>query len=197
MAKETLSDKFDALSAREKKMLAAMAIIMPILVMAVISGLFSRSLGSIEDQTREYQKSLDLLAVAGPVYLKKQAPTDQNTLASLFTEEVLTDNPVKLTGFMAARATEAGVSPNSYDTEEIPLGGSSSDKSQPMLFENKVRVDIRATQINDLMRFLEVIERSGEPVVIKRIDLRGNSRVPGEVRARVEVSTFVKKKKEG
>ncbi|AWV87888.1 hypothetical protein [Bradymonas sediminis] len=197
MAKETLSDKFDALSAREKKMLAAMAIIMPILVMVVISGLFSRSLGSIEDQTREYQKSLDLLAVAGPVYLKKQAPTDKNTLASLFTEEVLTDNPVKLTGFMAARATEAGVSPNSYDTEEIPLGGSSSDKSQPMLFENKVRVDIRATQINDLMKFLEVIERSGEPVVIKRIDLRGNSRVPGEVRARVEVSTFVKKKKEG
>src|SRR5690554_4007911 len=197
MAKETLSDKFDALSAREKKMLAAMAIIMPILVMAVISGLFSRSLGSIEDQTREYQKSLDLLAVAGPVYLKKQAPTDQNTLASLFTEEVLTDNPVKLTGFMAARATEAGVSPNSYDTEEIPLGGSSSDKSQPMLFENKVRDDIRATQINDLMKFLEVIETSGEPVVIKRIDLRGNARVPGEVRARVEVSTFVKKKKEG
>src|SRR5690554_7565836 len=96
---------------------------------------------------------------------------------------------------MAARATEAGVSPNSYDTEEIPLGSASADKSQPMLFENKVRVDIRATQIDDLLKFLEVIETSGEPVVIKRIDLRGNARVPGEVRARVEVSTFVKKKK--
>jgi len=197
MSKETLSDKFEALSPREKKMLVAMAIIMPILVMIVISGLFSRSLGSIEDQTHEYQNSLDLLAVAGPIYLKNQAPTDQDTLAALFTEEVLADNPVKLTGFMAARATEAGVSPNSYDTEEIPLGSASADKSQPMLFENKVRVDIRATQIDDLLKFLEVIETSGEPVVIKRIDLRGNARVPGEVRARVEVSTFVKKKKEG
>lgn len=196
MAKETLSDKFDALSAREKKMLVGMAIIMPILVMIVISGMFSRSLGSIEEQTHDYQKSLDLLALGGPIYLKNQAPTDKNTLASRFTEEVLTDNPVKLTGFMAARATEAGVSPNSYDTEEKSLGGTSSDKSEPILFENIVKVDIRATQIDDFLKFLEVIETSGEPVVIKRIDLRANRRVPGEVRARVEVSTFVKKKKE-
>lgn len=196
MAKQTLSEKFEDLSAREKKMLVGMAIIMPILLMIVISGLFSRSLGSIEEQTRNYQNSLDLLALAGPAYLKNQAPTDKGTIPALFTEEVLTDNPVKLTGFMAARATEAGVSPNSYDTEEIPLGGASSDKSEPMVFERKVTVDIRATQIDDLMKFLEVIETSGEPVVIKRIDLRGNSRKPGEVRARVEVSTFVKKKKE-
>ncbi len=195
MANESLSDKFSELSEREKKMVIAMAVIMPLLAMVLVIGIFSNSLNSIEDQTRSYQQSLDLVRMAGPSYLKhKQASSQSGGLADIFTDKVLEDNPVKLTGFIAARANEAGVNPSSYDTEDIPIGSKSGDKSGPIIVEKKVKVDIRQVQIDDLLKFLEGIESSDQPVVIKRIDLRGRRRKPGEVRARVEVSTFIKKK---
>lgn len=190
----TLSEKFSELSDREKKMVIAMAVILPLLAMVLVIGVFSRSLTDIEDQTRSYQQSLDLVAAAGPTYLKSQQSADKDGMADIFTEEVLEDNPVKLTGFIAARANEAGVNPSSYDTEDIPIGSKSGDKSGPIIVEKKVKVDIRQVQIDNFLKFLEAIETSGEPVVIKRIDLRGRARTPGDVRARVEVSTFVKRK---
>lgn len=196
MAKETLGDKIAALNPREKKMLAAMALIMPILLMVVIIGFFNRSLGGIEDQTHTYQGSLELLAEGGPKYYSKQSRSDDGGVPTLFTDEIMTDNPVKLTSFIAARASEAGVNPNSYDSEDIAIGSSSSSKDTPTVTEKKLTVDIREAEIDKLLEFLQVIETSGEPVVIKRVDLRGNARSPGVVRARVEVSTYIKPKQE-
>lgn len=196
MTTDTMQDKINALSPREKRLLLIMGIIMPVLVMAVIIGLFNRSLTKVQDQTRAYQKSLDLLAATASYYRESQVSQDDGGIPALFTEEVLTKNPVKLTGFLAARASEAGVSPSSYDTEDIPLGSSSANKGQPIVTEKKISIDIRDTQVDDLLKFLRVIETSGEPVVIKRIDLRGNARTPGQVRARVEVSTYIKQKQE-
>jgi hypothetical protein len=192
--KAKLSESYAGLTDREQKLVMAMGIILPLLAVALVIGIFSRSLSDIESQARGYENSLDLLVAGAPAYLENQRGGEADGgLADLFTEEVLEDNPVKLTSFIASKATAAGVSVSSYDTEEIPIGSSSAENSEPIIVERRVTVDIRDAQHDDMLEFLEEIETSGEPVVIQRIDLRGKSREPGGVRARVEVSTFVKR----
>jgi hypothetical protein len=187
-----MSDAYSDLTDREQKLVIAMAIILPLVVLALVVGIFSRSLGDIESQTQAYENALELVAAGGPTYLKnKNAGEGSGGLADQFTEEVLTNNEVKLTSFIASKASAAGVKVSSYDSEEIPIG--SGDKSGPIIVEKRVKVDIRDAQHDELLKFLEEIETSGEPVVIKRIDMRGKHRSPGEVRARVEVSTFIKR----
>ncbi|QDG50118.1 hypothetical protein FIV42_05025 [Persicimonas caeni] len=187
-----MSDAYSDLTDREQKLVIAMAIILPLVVLALIVGIFSRSLGDIESQTQAYENALELVAAGGPSYLeKKNAGEGSGGLADQFTEEILTNNEVKLTSFIASKASAAGVKVSSYDSEEIPIG--SGDKSGPIIVEKRVKVDIRDAQHDELLKFLEEIETSGEPVVIKRIDMRGKHRSPGEVRARVEVSTFIKR----
>lgn len=189
-----LSESYSNLTDREQKLVVAMAIVLPLVVVALVVGIFSRSLGSIESQTQSYENALELVAAGGPAYLNsKNAGDGSGGLADQFTEEVLTNNQVKLTSFIASKASAAGVKVSSYDSEEIPIGSKSGDKSGPIIVEKRVKVDIRDAQNKDLLKFLEEIETSGEPVVIKRIDVRGKHRSPGEVRARVEVSTFIKR----
>lgn len=189
-----ISDGYSDLTEREQKLVVAMAIILPLVAITLVVGLFVRSLDSVESQTRAYENALELVAAGGPSFIEQQNEgNDADSLAAQFTEEVLTNNEVKLTSFIASKASSAGVKVSSYDSEEIPIGSKSGDKSGPLVIEKRVKIDIRDVQNDELLKFLEEIESSGEPVVVKRIDLRAKTRSPGEVRARVEVSTFVKK----
>lgn len=192
-----LSESFSNLSDREKKMVMAMAAVLPILAMALVLGIFNRSLDTIETNTRQYQQALDYLAMAGPEFAeKKSASQNQSGPAAYFTDEVLEDNELKLRTFLLTQASTAGIKISSLDSEEIPIGSKSGDKSGPIILEKRMKVDIRDAKHQDLLKFLEEIETSGEPVVIKRIDMRGKRRQPGEIRARVEVSTYVKQEQE-
>lgn len=189
-----ISESYSELTEREKKLVVAMAIVVPLVVLALVVGIFSRSLGDIESQTNSYENALELVAAGGPDFMKRQnTQSGAGGVPSLFTDEVMTDNEVRLTSFVASKATAAGVKVSSYDSEEIPIG-SKNDQSGPIIIEKLVKVDIRDAQHKDLLKFLEEIETSGEPVVIKRIDMRGMRRAePGEVRARVEVATYIKR----
>jgi type II secretory pathway component PulM len=190
-----LSDSYSGLTDREQKLVLAMGVIVPLVVITLVVGLFVRSLDDIESQTNSYENALELVAAGGPNFVKQQGQSnDADSLAAQFTEDVLTNNDVKLTSFIASKASSAGIKVSSYDSEEIPIGSASGDKSGPLVIEKRVKIDIRDAKHDAFLTFLEEIESSNEPVVIKRIDLRAKSRTPGEVRARVEVSTFVKKK---
>jgi type II secretory pathway component PulM len=189
-----MSEAYSGLTDREQKLVVAMGVILPLVAIALVIGLFVRSLDDVESQTRSYENALELVAAGGPSFVEqKNQGNDADSLAAQFTEDVLTNNEVKLTSFIASKASAAGVKVSSYDSEEIPIGSKSGDKSGPLVIEKRVKVDIQDAKNDELLKFLEEIESSGEPVVIKRIDLRAKSRTPGEVRARVEVSTFVKK----
>ncbi len=186
-----LRDFYAGLTDREQKLVVAMAVVLPLVVVALVIGVFNRSLSEIESQSQSYENALELVSAGGAEFAKKQNAQDEDSgLAAQFTDEVLDDNQVKLTSFIASKATAAGVSVSSYDSEEHPIGSSSGSKSGPIIVERRVKVDIRDARHDDILKFLEQIESSGEPVVIKRVDLRGKARSPGEVRARVEVSTF-------
>lgn len=188
-----ISQQIEELSDREKKLLLAMAIILPTLVGVLVIGVFYQSLNDIEESTRQYQQSLNLVTTVGPTYMKKkQSGSKDQGVRSKFSDEVMVGNDIKLTSFVATQAAAVNINVSSYDESEIPIGSKSGDGG-PIITERKLKVDIRDANFEKLLKLLERIESSDKPVVLKRIDLRGKRRTPGEVRARIEVSTYVKK----
>jgi type II secretory pathway component PulM len=191
-----LRQQLDELSDRERKLLIAMAIILPTLVGILVVGIFYRSLNEIEDSTRQYKQALNLVSTVGPSYMERKTTgsKDQGVRAK-FTEEVMTDNDIKLTSFIATQAAAVNINVSSYDESEIPIGSKSGDEG-PIITERKLKVEIRDAQFATLLKLLERIEASDRPVVIKRVRIQGKPRRPGEVSARIEVSTYVKKEQQ-
>ena len=188
--KKSFREQIENLNDRERKLLAAMAIILPLLAMIVVVGLIQGSLSDVETQTTEYRQSLEMLSVAAPTLAeRKQKSAGDDQLSAKFTDEAMRNNELKLTSFVATQAAAVNISVDSYDEQKIPLG---SNKEGPMIVERQLRVDINKAEMDKLLKLLERIETADEPVVIKRLDLRRQRRNPGEVRVRLVVSTFVK-----
>lgn len=188
--KQSFREQIENLSDRERKLLFAMVIILPLLAMIVLVGVIHGSLSEVETQTMEYRQSLEMLSIAAPTIAeRKQKASGDNELSAKFTDEAMRNNELKLTSFVATQAAAVNISVDSYDEQKIPLG---SNKEGPMVVEKQLRVDINEAEMDKLLKLLERIETAEEPVVIKRLDLRRQRRNPGEVRVRLVVSTFVK-----
>ena len=188
-----LKEQLQDLSDREKKLLVAMAIILPTLIGILVIGVFYRSLNEIEESTQQYKQALTLVSTVGPSYMeKKKSGSKDQGVRSKFTDEVMENNDIKMTSFIATQAAAVNINVSSYDEAEIPIGSKSGDEG-PLITERKLTVEIRDARFETLLKLLERIETSDRPVVIKRIRVQGKPRRPGEVSARIEVSTYVKK----
>ncbi|MFW5968378.1 MAG: hypothetical protein ACOCV2_12710 [Persicimonas sp.] len=189
-----LRDFYADRTEREQKLLLVMMVVLPLVFVALVLGIFKRSLDDIEAQTRQHHNSLELLAEGAKDYAERQSDRDSGGLADKFTEEALQDNDVKLRSLVASKANAADVNVSSYGTDEQPLG--SGDDSGPTLVEEIVDIEIRNAEHEKLLDFFEEIESSEQPVVLKRVDIRSKPNQAGEVRARVEVSTFERREEE-
>lgn len=184
----------DRLSQKERYQLAGLGIFLMVMASIVVLGLFQRSFAQIEETTDRYEAALDFLATAGPAYAERaggeKAATHKNVA-----EEVLRNNDIKLTSFVAEQAEKEGITVSSYDEDELPFGNKKD--GGPIFVEKQLRVEIRNAKMFELINLLDRIYRSNEPVFIKRIDIRKRRREEGQVRAIVTVSTYVKKDAEG
>ncbi|MBA2664194.1 MAG: hypothetical protein H0U74_18020 [Bradymonadaceae bacterium] len=197
VATKGLAATFAALSERERKGLIGMGVVLCVLLLALVVGLFQRSLGELERDTQRYQQALSLLAVAGPAYrLKSEQPVEGSERLARFSEEVLTNNDLKLTSFVATHAAATNIIVSSYDEDQMPLGSKSKTDTGPIIIERQLRVDIRETQIDRLIELLDRIEKSREPVIVKRMDVRAQRNQPGTVRVLLVVSTYIRRDKE-
>lgn len=181
------------LSEREQMMLKAMLGVFAVLGLVLIIGLAQRSLAEMEDQSRQYEEVLSLLAAEGPAYARAQTGGggEDSSKAALFTDEVLNDNPVQLHSSVDTHAQAVGIRISSFDVDEHPLGSRrSGDDEGPMIVERQLRIDVRNAEMDRLVEMLHRIEESRDPVVIKRIDTR-SVRDEGKVRALVVISTFL------
>lgn len=193
---EKIRQQLTDLNEREKKLLIALAIILPTLLGVLVVGVFTRSLNEIEESTQQYKQALDLVSTVGPSYLEKQGKgSNESGMRAKFTDEVMTGNDIKLTSFIATQAAAVNISVSSYDETEIPIGSKSGD-SGSLITERKLTIEIRDASFDTLLKLLERIEASDRPVVIKRIRLQAKPRRPGEVSARVEISTYIKKEEQ-
>ncbi|RAL22821.1 hypothetical protein DL240_07975 [Lujinxingia litoralis] len=193
--KKGLAESIANLSDRERKLLGLMFATFAVLGIFVTVMLVQRSLADIESETQTYEDVLNLLATAAPDYLAQEAGGAVDPRVERFSDEVLDNNTVQLTSLVATHATAANISVSSYDEDQSPLGSTRGSKDGPIIVERTLRVDIRRAEMNALIDLLDRIETSGDPVIIKRVDVRS---VGGEgmVRAQVVVSTFQRRAQE-
>jgi hypothetical protein len=186
---------YQNLSDSEKRYVIGAAIFFPTLIMVVALIVFVQSIGEVETETQRYKDSLDLLATAAPVYLEQKKNAQQATSHKKLDDEMMANNDIKLTSFVAGHASKADITVSSYDEDELPFGSKDNDEG-PIIVEQQLRVEIREASMANLVKLMDFIEKDTKPVFIKRIDIRKRGRDAGEVRAILTVSTFVKKEKE-
>lgn len=188
---------FASLSDREKKLVLLMLVNFCILIVAGGVYFFKQSQDSTRKEIEQYRSTLEALQEYGPAYIKQQSAGDgpADLDAQRFSAETLKKNKLKLTSFVATHASAVDLKVDNYDEDQLPLSAGKDDG--PIITENLIKVDIKEGDMDKVILLLDRIEKSKEPVIIKRINLRNLSRSPGKVRANLVISTYVQKDQEG
>ena len=193
--KDTPAGGLKNLSDREKRLMMGMFGVFACLIVFAIVMTFQSSMEEISKDTENYKQALDLLAVAGPEFIESKSGSTSTQSHKKLDEELLAKNTIKLTSFVAEHAAATDITISSYDEDELPFGGSGKDDG-PIIVERQLRIEIRDADFDKLVTLLDRIEKSTDPVFIKRLDIRKQRKKLGRVRAVVTVSTFEKKEKE-
>lgn len=183
------------LQERERRGLILMIVVLLSVGGFLIFYTVDKKISSIESETQKYRQMLNDLAFHGPK-LSGEAKSDdkESHLLAKFTEERITGNDLKLTSSFAEHAKAVDINVSSYDEDTITLGSRAKAKDGgPVYIEKQLRVDIRETEFDKLLKLLDRLERSNELIVIKRINLRERRKNKGQVRAQITVSTYIKK----
>jgi type II secretory pathway component PulM len=190
--RQRLRGLYTGLNDREQMLLKIAAVVILVMALILITLLFNRSLNSVEQEIAEYEEALDAISEVAPK-VRGQSNQGANPRASQFTPEAIENNDIKLTSFVATNASRVGVSVDSYDENDRPIGSGSEDDSGSTLSKVQLNVDINSVAFPKLMQLLERIEVANEPVVIERVRMTRRSRTQGTVRATIVVTTFKKK----
>jgi hypothetical protein len=149
----------------------------------------------MEDEIERYRQALEAMAEAAPKLAEAKAASaaSADDGASRFSPEVLAKNELKLTSFVASHATAADIKIENYDEDSSVL--SSNKETGASLTEKIVKVEVREAEFDKVLAFLERIETSREPVVVKVISLRAKDAKARNniVRANLQISTYVQK----
>jgi hypothetical protein len=183
------------LSAGERQKLMLLVLNFLVLGMGSAIYMFYQSLGAMEEEIERYRQAIEAMAEVAPKLAEAKAAAAQGAedSASRFTPEILSKNDLKLTSFVASHATAADIKIENYDEDSIIL--SNNKDTGASLVEKIVKVEVREVEFDKLLNFLERIETSREPVVIKVISLRAKDtkKRDGLVRASLQISTYVQK----
>jgi uncharacterized coiled-coil protein SlyX len=188
---------WENLTDRERKLVTLMVCNFLFLGLAGSIYFFNKSLAETEDEIARYEKTLDALTEYGPRYLERQAREEggaKDEDERRFTAELLKKNKLQLTSFVATQASAVDIKVDNYDEDSLKL--STKDSSGPIITEQQLRVDIREAEMEKMLKLLDRIEKSKEPVVIKRINLRDVRNKKGFVRANITISTYTMKEQE-
>ncbi len=198
MSESATSGALSNLSEREKKLVVLMLINFCVLTIAGAIYFFTQSQDSTRKEITQYEKTLEALQEFGPVYISQQAQENgtSDADAQRFSADVLKNNRLKLTSFVATHASAVDIKIDNYDEDELPLSAGNKDGG-PIITENQIKIDIKEGEMDKVILLLDRIEQSKEPVIIKRINLRELRRKPGMVRANLVISTFIQKDPEG
>lgn len=198
MANASLSTFWNARTPSERTLLKAMLGVFTLLALGMVFYSFSEGQSEIETEIAEYQSTLKLLSAQGPTYAKAKADlklkSKSDTASQKFAPERLKNNKVQLTSLVAELAQKSNIKVDKYDEDELAL--SSGKDGGPVIKEKILRFDVRDAEMPNLLALLDAIERSTEPVFIKRINLREVRRKEGHVRAYVTLATYIQKDQE-
>lgn len=190
--RQRLRGLYNGLNDREQMLLKIAGVVILAMALILIALLFNRSLNSVQQDIDQYEEALDVIGEIAPK-VRAQSDDGGNSKAAKFAPQVIENNEIKLTSFVATNASRVGVSVDSYDESSRPIGSSSEDDSGSSLSKVQLNVEINSVPFPKLMQLLEGIEVANEPVIIERVRMSRRSRSQGTVRATVVVTTFKRK----
>ena len=176
---------------RERRLLALMGVFFGILMVALGVNLFLGAMDTKREEIERYEGAFDAMTEVAPIYLDKKASTTGEQ--SRFRPEVLVNNDIQLTSFVATHASAVDLKVDNYDEKKLPL---SDKKGGPIIVEYTVRANVRQTEMAKLLKLLERIEKSPEPVIIKRVTVRDVRNKPGDVRTDFVIASYIQKEEE-
>ena len=181
---------------RERRSLIGMAIFFACLGTFLVTYFFMQKQEDTRDEIAKYESILKTLGQKGPDYVAAKAQKEgPKTADDKFAPEKLKKNNIQLTSFVATHAQAANIKVDNYDEDQLPVD--SGKDGGPIITKKILRFDIKKADMSALLALLDRIEKSREPVIIDRINLRYVRRNKGFVRAYVHISTFVIKDQEG
>ena len=166
------------LSAREKKMVAAMGIIFVLMVCFLIAWLVGGAISELERDAADWNELILYVQKMEPLYKdKKQSDTRLDTLGKPRPLRTLVDNVVKQTGVAEA------------DTKEL------NDKSWPGgWLERSAEVTFREVNLEGMVSFMKEVENNRRtfPIAITNLKILRQRRVEGMFRVSMTISTYEK-----
>ena len=199
--KKTTAEWWSGLKDSERKGLIGLGVWFGLLIPAVAVYFFQQSLADTEDEIARYKDALTTMAQYGPEYMQAKRDAELAKKGKTggegekFSREVMLKNDLALTSFVADHASAVDIKIDNYDENVIPKSGGKD--GGPIITEKELRIEIRKAKVSKIMQLLDRIDKSKEPVVIKRINLRDVRKNPGNARVTISVSTYTLTEQEG
>ncbi|MBN2524833.1 MAG: hypothetical protein JXR76_00480 [Deltaproteobacteria bacterium] len=166
------------LSAREKKMVAAMGITFVLMICFLIAWLVGGAISDLEHDTTEWNELIQYVQKMESFYQdKKQSDTRLETLGKPRPLRTLVDNVVKKTGVAEV------------DTKEL------NDKSWAGgWLERSAEVTFRQVDLQGIVAFMKEVEnnRVTFPIAITNLKILKQRRIEGMYRVSLTISTYEK-----
>jgi type II secretory pathway component PulM len=173
---QSLRDRWERLSQRERTMVGAMGVTFVIMVTMIVGFLITDGLASMEERNADMRQALRDLDTQRDNYLRMKAKTAQM-------ETRLGSTPVQLQGYLEAAAKESGV--EIQEANERPP--SSAGKK---FIERTVDLHLRAVTLEQLAHFMKAIETGKSLVVITQLNVRTRDDKHEQLDVELSASTY-------
>jgi len=173
---QTLRDKWERLSQRERTMVGAMGVTFVIMVTLIVGFLITDGLSSMEERNSDMRQALRDLDTQRDKYLVMKAKVAQM-------ETRLGTTPVQLQGYVENAAKEAGVEISDSTDRAAAAAGKK-------FIERSVDLHLKPATIDQITKFMKAIETGRSLVVVKELSVRTRDDKHQQLDVDMVVSTF-------
>ena len=173
---QTLRDKWERLSQRERTMVGAMGVTFVIMVTLIVGFLITDGLSSMEERNSDMRQALRDLDTQRDKYLVMKAKVAQM-------ETRLGTTPVQLQGYVENAAKEAGVEIS--DSSDRPAAAAGKK-----FIERSVDLHLKPVTLDQVTRFMKAIETGRSLVVVKELTVRTRDDKHEQLDVDMTVSTY-------
>jgi type II secretory pathway component PulM len=173
---QTLRDKWERLSQRERTMVGAMGVTFVIMVTLIVGFLITDGLSSMEERNSDMRQALRDLDTQRDKYLVMKAKVAQM-------ETRLGTTPVQLQGYVENAAKEAGVEIS--DSSDRPAAAAGKK-----FIERSVDLHLKPATLDQITKFMKAIETGRSLVVVKELSVRTRDDKHQQLDVDMVVSTF-------
>ena len=177
MASSTgLRARWERLTERERRMVAAMAVVFAVVIVGVVTFLINDGLSTLSEENDAMRTALADIETGRSAYLRARQKTSQ-------LEVRIGRGGVQLQGYLEQAAKDAGIAiDETTELKPAPAGKAYVERS--------VELRLRKVGLEPLARFLRKIETGPNLVVVTGLDVRTRDDRHEEFEVEMTVSTY-------